>query len=398
MKPSPSSRRGRASREAELLVDLAEGLANSGSRAEDEFWEPRLSEAVLGLIGQGDEGSLNAALDRLAERESRAYEELADTIEGLIESGESRHARVVRGDIAALNEPEVLLFAAPLLVWSRLPVPTKPIDAAATRVLHTELLAQVFSPGAEVSLVNYLFSPDQLPETFLDTLELRHALTQSMGDGTLGIDPQKLAEATQYLADQRYVLGLVRVPAGSPIFRWQDGMLSRDEVLAAWRKSAEKVAGDILPACAVELLLPRAYYVACREADRAARPFSVRASVAFLSTTLSIRPDQIKVVIAGCYSRQLEEYRLGFLVPEVEELVHGVVWPLLGSEDDMSDIGEQIEAALREAGIEDIETLGARLPLEYCEDCGTPLYPNPDGELVHAELPEAVDPSSRHLH
>ena len=85
MKTSPSSRRGRASREADLLIQLAEGLALSGSRAEDRFWEHRLDQEIDTLLEQGDEGSLNAALDRLADRESRAYEELADAIEGRVE-------------------------------------------------------------------------------------------------------------------------------------------------------------------------------------------------------------------------------------------------------------------------------------------------------------------------
>ncbi|MEY3709161.1 MAG: hypothetical protein RIQ67_801, partial [Pseudomonadota bacterium] len=34
----------------------------------------------------------------------------------------------------------------------------------------------------------------------------------------------------------------------------------------------------------------------------------------------------------------------------------------------------------------------------YCEDCGAPLYPNVDGELVHAELPDVVEEQSQHLH
>jgi uncharacterized protein YuzB (UPF0349 family) len=36
--------------------------------------------------------------------------------------------------------------------------------------------------------------------------------------------------------------------------------------------------------------------------------------------------------------------------------------------------------------------------MEYCEDCGAPLYPTLDGELVHAELPEESEPAGQHLH
>jgi uncharacterized protein YuzB (UPF0349 family) len=43
--------------------------------------------------------------------------------------------------------------------------------------------------------------------------------------------------------------------------------------------------------------------------------------------------------------------------------------------------------------------VAGRFPLEYCDDCGAPLYPNPDGEPVHAELPEEqAEAAPRHLH
>ncbi|MBU1666159.1 MAG: DUF2863 family protein, partial [Gammaproteobacteria bacterium] len=33
-----------------------------------------------------------------------------------------------------------------------------------------------------------------------------------------------------------------------------------------------------------------------------------------------------------------------------------------------------------------------------CDDCGAPLFPNPDGESVHAELPEEMQGTPAHLH
>jgi hypothetical protein len=69
------------------------------------------------------------------------------------------------------------------------------------------------------------------------------------------------------------------------------------------------------------------------------------------------------------------------------------------SEPDNPVIRSKIEALLKEVGIRQIKVLEERFPLEYCEDCGSPLYPNPEGELLHAELPEDSElPSSMHLH
>ncbi|MFM8631392.1 MAG: DUF2863 family protein, partial [Betaproteobacteria bacterium] len=49
-------------------------------------------------------------------------------------------------------------------------------------------------------------------------------------------------------------------------------------------------------------------------------------------------------------------------------------------------------------GLQRILMLRQRLPMEYCDDCGAPLYPNEDGEMVHAELPEVAEQPSQHLH
>ena len=47
MKQSPSSRRGRASKEVQKLMDLAEGISQSGSRAEDRFWNTKLETGSI---------------------------------------------------------------------------------------------------------------------------------------------------------------------------------------------------------------------------------------------------------------------------------------------------------------------------------------------------------------
>ncbi|MGA1063214.1 MAG: DUF2863 family protein, partial [Burkholderiaceae bacterium] len=269
MKTSPSSRRGRASREADRLVELAEGLAHSGSRAEDHFWESRLDTEIDALLSGADEASLNTALDRLADRESRAYEELADAIEGRVE-----HTLVKASD----GTRDVLLFAAPVLAWSRMPLPTRALGTTTLQLLRKHLQEHVFSEQADVALADYFFSPDQLPESFGETAEMRQALTAHLTDGRLPVDTGSLNETAQFLADQRYLIGVVSAPQGEALFRWQEGMLTRDEVLAAWRTASQEAFTTLLPACGFEPMLPRAYYVACRDADRSARPFSITAS------------------------------------------------------------------------------------------------------------------------
>jgi hypothetical protein len=389
MKSSPSSRRGRASREADLLVELAEGLAQSGSRVEDIFWTKKLDKEIQKSLKESDETSLNTALDRLAERESRAYEELADAIEGNVE-----HQILIYED----GEKDFLLFAVPILAWSRMLLPTKTLSKPQLDRIKKALIGNIFNEHTEVALSDFFYSPDQLPETFGDTKELMLKISECLPKKSLKIDPNVLNQTAKFLADQRYILGVVSVSKGESIFRWQAGPETKEEVFAAWKKVGKNLLNDLLPACAYELVLPRAYYVACRDADKSARKFSITASVSYLSTLLTTSANMLTVVVGACYNRQLEEYRISFFSDSSVEVIHGVVWPLLGAEDEMSDIVEEIEYSLKYAGIERVEVLSQRLPMEYCEECGSPLYPNFDGEMTHTEFPEAEEGSSQNLH
>tara|TARA_B100001093_G_scaffold517404_1_gene598869 strand:+ start:330 stop:1502 length:1173 start_codon:yes stop_codon:yes gene_type:complete len=390
MKSSPSSRRGRGSREADLIVELAEGLAQSGSRVEDIFWTKKLNDEIQKNLKSSDETTLNTALDRLAERESRAYEELADAIEGNVE-----HQTI--GDQKELQK-DVLLFAVPILAWSRMLLPTKTLTRSQLERIKKSLIGNIFNKNTDVSLADFFYSPDQLPESFGETKDLMTKLTECLPKNNLKIDSSLLNQTAKFLADQRYILGIASVPKGEPIFLWQSGPETRDEVNAIWKKVGKNLLNDLLPACAYELILPRAYYVACRDADKSARKFSITASVSYLSTLLTTSANLLSVVVGGCYNRQLEEYRISFFSDTSVEAIHGVIWPLLGAEDEMSDIVEEIEHSLRDSGVERVEILSQRLPMEYCEECGSPLYPNHDGEMTHTELPAPEEGSSQNLH
>lgn len=89
MKRNRLGRRGGLPRDAEQLLWLANGLADSSSRAEDHFWDQRLADAVDNLLRSEDEDALNTALDHLSTASAHAYDELADMIESRALSGES---------------------------------------------------------------------------------------------------------------------------------------------------------------------------------------------------------------------------------------------------------------------------------------------------------------------
>lgn len=393
MKRSRFSRRTKQTPDTDELIRLATHLSLSGSRLEDTFWEQRLAGAVDRLLHGQDEAAINAALDHLYGAGGRAYEELADLVEF---RAESRH-HALAGSGAG---QDVLLFAAPVLAWSRYAIPSGSIGADALANLRVQLQAHVLAANARLGLADYLFSPDQLPQSYCETA----ALTEKLGKAALHgrdmkLDPAQLPETMNFLSDTRYLIGVVCAPAGTPLFRWQEEDGNRNEALKQWRAQGGEALRGLLPACALEPLLPQSFHAGVRDADRASRPYSLRSAVAFLQTTLNVPAGNLRAVVAPYYDRQLEEFRIGFTLDEATEVVHGVVWPLLENEDEAAELPGQIEAVLREAGVREVVVLDHRFPLEYCDDCGAPLYPNPDGEPVHAELPEQEEEAlPRHLH
>ena len=391
MKRNRLSSRKRISADATELGRLATCLSESGGKLEDIYWEKQLSDLVCHLLKNGAEDDLNASLDRLFDSHAAAHDCLADTIEACAESC------VLTQDG---QDYDVLLFNAPLLAWSRFSIPSGQIPKSSLQSLKVQLGAHVFSADAHLAVADYLFSPDQLPRSFVDTWQLMRDLGKAaINDLPVQFDVSSLPETNQFLSDTRYLIGAIAVPHGKPLFRWNEGDgVTRESALKEWIKQGGPCLEPLLTGCAFQPLLADAYHAACRTADMASRPYSLRASVAFLQTTLGQPAESLRAVVGAFYDKRLEEYRIGFGPRDSEAIYHGVVWPLLGTEDENTDVVGEVETLLRESGIKEIVVHSQQFPFEFCDDCGAPLYPNVEGEPVHAELPEQSNSPSQTLH
>ncbi|OMG52466.1 hypothetical protein BJN45_14310 [Azonexus hydrophilus] len=390
MKRTRFGARDRLSRDAAELQRLAAGLSESGGKLEDAYWESQLAETVDGLLKNGAEDDINIALDRLFEANPRAHDELADMVESRAETN--------RLD-AAGQAWDIQLFAAPILAWSRFSIAASALPKSTLQALAVQLGAHVFGSDAKLAVADFLFSPDQLPRSFCDTWQLTRELGEAALAGKhLAVDASQMAETNRFLSDVRYLIGAIAVPRGGALFRWNEKDGSKEEALKEWLKQGSPSLEPLLTGCAWQPLLPDSYHAGCRNADRASRPYSVKASIAFLQTTLGLMPDAIRAVIGPCYDRRMEEYRVGLGPNDSDTVYHGIVWPLLGGEDESTDAAGEIEAALREAGVKEVRFLDHHFPMEFCDDCGAPMFPNIDGELVHAEMPEQASTTSPHLH
>jgi hypothetical protein len=338
------------------------------------------------LLRGGDEDALNQALDRLHDTHPRAYDDLAD----LIEAG---------CEISRAGDSDRLILALPVLAWSRYAIPARALPQATLDSLCAQLAGHVLAADTRVHFANFLFSPDQLPQGYCDTRVFAEALWASAAAGhDLAVEGDSLPESQTFVSDVRYILAVVQIPAGRPVFRWNEPDGNRDTALEAWRQQAGANLQALLTGCAYELLLPDAYFSAWRRADRETRPFALRAAVEYLKSLFNVPASRLRAVAAPYYDRWLEEWRIGFTGIDSDDVVHGVTWPLLGGEDEGADLAGSIEALLKETGLGEVRILDTRMPLEFCDDCGAPLFPNPEGESVHAELPEEMQGTPAHLH
>lgn len=375
----------RGHRRIDELVQLALGLGRSGCAQEDRFYQDLLKPLIRALLADGREKSLNEALDRLDTQHPRAFEGLSDLIEAEAMGGEAG-----------------LLIALPILAWSRYDIPARSLAPEQGQQLRALLEAHVIAPGASLVLADFLFGPDQLPTGYCGVYALASHLQQRMAEAEpiLAVDTAGMPINNRYLADPRYLLALIRPrPGDHALFRWH-AAASRDDIDERWQQVAHRPLSSVMSNCAIALLSPDAYFPALRRTDEHGRPFTLRACAAQMQAQYDLTPDRIHAVIAPCYDNAvLVEYRIGLLREDHPEVVlQGSVWSLLEGEDDLSDVATQIRDVLQQTGIKRIDLLSGRFPVADCDDCGAPLFPGLDGELVHIQPLEAPLSVSQQLH
>lgn len=362
-------------RDASRLTRLSLSMTASGSQIERVSWQTQLQTAINNLFSKKQNDTLEQALDYLWIENPPACDALAELIEN--------HAETLTEQATF----DAILLAVPLLAWSRYTISGGRVNRQRLQSLQELLQEHILATGTRLSMADILYSPDQLPQGFIETRAMLQQLVTSAISGLpLTIDTKNLPPAGEYVADVRYLFAAVLVDKNSPIFRWQQTDITLDEALQNWQEKSMDLFRELLPGCHLKLLLPNAFFNAWRRLEDEARSFSVRAAIQYLCETLQVLPAELFAVVSACYDQTLEEYRIGFGLVSSPQVLHGVVWPLIGNEQEDGDTLSHIERELSDLG--KVTILTSTMPMEYCEDCGTPLFPNPQGELQHPEMPE----------
>jgi len=380
--------------------------------------EAHLDQALQRLLKSSHQESIDHALNNLFRDDLNAYDVLMESVEAVSES-----SWLVELEDGVEKRYQALLVAAPILAWTRFSIASGAIPNDLLGTLSAHFSAHLLADGAKMAMAPMLFSIDQLPRSFGETYSLTHKLAQAAYKNLPVKLQVKAPETAPFLADTRYLLAAVVAPEGGPFFRWQEPQFQttfvaeRAGALEQWQNQATPNLTRLMPGCGIELLLPEAYYIACREADKLIRPVSVRAAVHYLTNSLGCEASELRAVIAAfgeeSSDAQVDEYRVAFTLRQSNDVVYGIVWPLYGQEDEegtpvegLMNVTEraqrtpldEIVACLNEAGITHIKRHSERFVAEFCDDCGAPLFADPVGELVHAEMPEDAPVGTEHFH
>lgn len=404
-KRSPS----RLSSESQRLVNASQAVADAAGRLEERAWEHTVDVLLHKQLKNSHQNMIDTALDHLFKSDLAGYDVLVEAVEA------NSEACALEFDGKLFS---VQLLALPVLAWTRFSIASGTLPADIRNGLFAHLHAHVLADDVQLALAPTLYAIEQLPRHHVDVF----AITQRMGLAALEQSPPQLAleqtPTAPFLADTRYMIAAAVVPTGAPVFRWQTGeqetsvLQLKEAALSAWAKQATPLLSRFLPGCNVELLLPRPYYFACREADKRIRPAAIRAADHYLTQTLGVSSSDLRANIGSfCedINGQIDEYRVGFSVGNDDGIVYGIVWPLYEQEDgdavrdpsvpdNVKTPIEEVLEVLRECGIVHIKLHAERYAMEFCDDCGTPLFPARDGDLLHAEMPEDAPASTEHFH
>ncbi len=414
MRRTPKNPARKFSADSQRLATLAQSMVQSTSRIEARSWEARLDAVLQKQLGSHQQQAIDSALDHLFHTDLDAYDALLDSVEAVSSACSiERDGKVY----------DAMLIAVPVLAWTRFAIPSGAIHTGALQALTAHLYGHILAANTRAAVTPTLFSIDQLPRSYCDNYLLVRRMAEAAIAGKALQAPTDLPETAPFLADTRYLLLTVVAEAGQPLLRWQEEdagtsrSASAQAALGQWQLQVGPNVQAMMPGCGIELLLPGAYYVTCRDPDKAIRPISLRAAVHYLTHTLGIEAEQLQVVIAPVGDEagemRVDEFRISFGPASNNEVYYGVVWPLYdeeSAEEMLPSLGlrrgpnapltpqQQIITVLRESGITRIHQVESVMSPEYCDDCGAPFFADVEEEMVHAEMPEEAGQGSGHLH
>ena len=402
---------------AQRLLHYLNACQHCQDLPNQDFWQRRLKNTIHKLLKTQQQNVLDAALDLALQQDIASHRYLLNVIENLSSSY-----------LTSDSQKQLVLLAIPIIAWTRFSIPAgilKPnLQAKLEQCILPFLKTHIFAQNVDCVMVPALFAAEHLPDGFGETVKFLQQLGTYLAD-----DPTPLqnylkkmsTEEQNYIVDLRFIMVGVRCAKDDAIWRWQEQeqIEPASDLLANWQLHCKDFLQELLPACGFQILLPDFYYRACHQAEHEIRPLAIGATIHYLTQLLNIEASELEAIVAP-YSEQqnqkesnkvIDEYRISFFLKDQAEVIYGAVWPFYENENPHDclqftlspafsnyDALNTILKILQESGVQEINCISDIFDVEHCDDCGSVLLVDREGELAHPEMPDAAEDSQPHFH
>ncbi len=370
---------------------------SSESRYEETHWEAEIQALLTNLLTKGKVREIEYALENLTSSHPDAAGLVLELAQYLTEFVHVEHDG---------QQWDCLLMSAPLLAWTRYSVPAVTLKPEVIAQLTEGLKQHVLATDVNIHCIPKLLSPIEMPLSYPQIRQWLKVLSDAAIKGKPGKPViNEFPKGLTLLADPRHLIMVATVHTGQPILRWlEDPSVTRELCLKNWKAHCESIFAEMFAGCQLEVLLPNSYHSSNDMADRKIRSVGIKASLDWMQSVLDLPASDLRATIMAFGDEVNSEYRIGYSLKGKSDVLYGTVWPVFMTEEDIErDSGEmteleEIAQTLKSTGIGDIRFLPGMATPEYCSDCSAPLFPNPQGEIVHAEMPDEALDAPHHFH
>ena len=369
--------------ERDKLLALAYRTGDSTSNAEDRILDKHIEDFCNAALAKGDDSDIEAALAVLKSEEGTNYDDLLSIAEGCAEFYRDKNGAH-------------LLVLVPVLAWSRYGIAFGKMPEVIAKSIADLYKTYFAGVDARVTVGNTLISAEHIPERLVAVRHLLAVLSKPKTHGAV-VDTSFLLTASpaDEFSDARYVPLAVSAPSEAMLFTpAEKDRISRARDFMDFALKAREVLRYFTVGSFIEVQYPSAFFSAWRQAAVAERLFSLKALVSYVCVGKTTPEDLVattaifSIVSEGASRETQPEVRIGISLSWApEKIIAGIVWPCDPNELEIAQsfAGE----VLTMQGVPTVVAHSQLFPMEWCEQCGAPLYANPDGLVIHAERPDS---------
>lgn len=356
---------------------IAALLLESSSRLEDDALEARLFEMCSASLNAGDDTELEAALSLLKDTRPPAYEQLLAAAEDCAQS-------------VTDAEGCALLMLIPVMAWSRYKNYTGVVETEVLEELAASVQKHLCGSKSQVVIGNVMFSAENIPESLTNVRSLLNRLrtsTETVADIRSIVTKAPVSD----FADTRYLACLVKAKKTEDLFRNPcENLSERARVQMEFCLDAHELLEMTMLGSVFEVQPACAFFTAWRQSEAAMRIWTVKALVDFVNTmghdAKSVIATVALFVPGGSAAEDaMPEIRVGICPSnDQKRVVAGIAWPVLPEEYEQAE--SLAHDVLISKGVERIVMHPQSFPLEWCEQCGAPMYANVEGMVVHVDF------------